>query len=138
MKKEKTVAEWVALTAWPAGLFTDTLPSARAFYLPLVAHQGTVGVLGLRPCQKKRTTPDLMTLAETFARQLAVGIRTRNRLPVDPANFYIPLPHAGEGRGIIKFELSPDDPSQIKSRSPSLSLPLKGGGKVFVGQTFFV
>jgi len=72
--KEKTVAEWVALHSRPAGLFTDTLPSARAFYLPLVAHQGTVGVLGLRPCQKKRTTPDLMTLAETFARQLAVGI----------------------------------------------------------------
>jgi two-component system sensor histidine kinase KdpD len=72
--KEKAVAEWVALNSRPAGLFTDTLPSARAFYLPLVAPEGTVGVLGLCPRQKQRASPELMTLAETFARQLAVGI----------------------------------------------------------------
>jgi len=72
--KEKAVAEWVALNSRPAGLFTDTLPSARAFYLPLVAPGGTVGVLGLCPRQKQRASPELMTLAETFARQLAVGI----------------------------------------------------------------
>jgi two-component system sensor histidine kinase KdpD len=72
--KEKAVAEWVALNGQPAGLFTDTLPSARAFYLPLVTPEGTVGVLGLCPHQKHRASPELMTLAEAFARQLAVGI----------------------------------------------------------------
>jgi two-component system sensor histidine kinase KdpD len=73
-EKEKIVAEWVALHSQPAGLFTDTLPSARAFYLPLVASEGTVGVLALMPRKRQRTAPELMTLAETFARQLAVGI----------------------------------------------------------------
>ena len=72
--KEKAVAAWVALNGRPAGLFTDTLPSARAFYLPLVTSAGTVGVLGLCPRQHQRASPELMTLAETFARQLAVGI----------------------------------------------------------------
>ncbi len=72
--KEKAVAEWVALHSRPAGLFTDTLPGARGFYLPLIAHGQTVGVLGLRPRKPKRTAPDLMILAETFAQQLAVGI----------------------------------------------------------------
>jgi len=77
--KEKGVADWVALNSRPAGLFTDTLSSAKAFYLPLVASQGTVGVLGLHPREQKRSSPELMTLAETFARQLAVGIE-RERL----------------------------------------------------------
>ena len=72
--KERSVAEWVALNSRPAGLFTDTLSSAKAFYLPLVASQGTVGVLGLYPREQKRSSPELMILAETFARQLAVGI----------------------------------------------------------------
>lgn len=73
-EKERSVAEWVALNSRPAGLFTDTLSSAKAFYLPLVASQGTVGVIGLCPREQKRSSPELMTLAETFARQLAVGI----------------------------------------------------------------
>ena len=72
--KERSVAAWAALHSRPAGLFTDTLPSVRAFYLPLVAHGQTVGALGLRPRKQKRATPDLMALAETFAQQLAIGI----------------------------------------------------------------
>jgi two-component system, OmpR family, sensor histidine kinase KdpD len=82
--KEKVVAEWVALHNRPAGLFTDTLPSARAFYLPLTTNEGTVGVLGLRPRKRQRTTPDLMVLAETFARQLAVGISRERQNRPDP------------------------------------------------------
>ena len=73
-EKEMAVAEWAALHSRPAGLFTDTLPSAKAFYLPLVASHGTVGALGLSPRRKLVDTPELTALAETFARQLAMGI----------------------------------------------------------------
>ncbi|MCX6646412.1 MAG: sensor histidine kinase KdpD [bacterium] len=73
-EKEMSVAEWTALHSRSAGLFTDTLPSAKALYLPLVASHGTVGVMGLKPRRKRPDTPELTALAETFARQLAMGI----------------------------------------------------------------
>jgi two-component system, OmpR family, sensor histidine kinase KdpD len=73
-EKEAAVAEWAAIHSRPAGLHTDTLPTAKALYIPLVASQGTVGVLGMRPRRKRPDTPELTALAETFARQLAMGI----------------------------------------------------------------
>jgi len=73
-EKEMTVAEWSALHSKPAGLGTDTLPTAKALYIPLIASQGTVGVLGMRPHRKRPDTPEMTALAETFARQLAMGI----------------------------------------------------------------
>lgn len=47
--KERGVAQWVFEHRKPAGRGTDTLPSAEALYLPLIASRGPVGVLGLRP-----------------------------------------------------------------------------------------
>jgi len=82
-EKERTVASWVAIHRRPAGLFTETLPAARAFYLPLVASAGSVGVLGLMPRKLKSAPPDFMTLAETFARQLAIAIE-RETAPRNP------------------------------------------------------
>lgn len=73
-ENEMGVAEWSALHGRPAGLGTDTLPTAKALYIPLVASQGTVGVLGMRPRRRRPDTPELTALAETFARQLAMGI----------------------------------------------------------------
>lgn len=73
-EKEMGVAEWVAIHSRPAGMFTDTLPLAKAYYIPLVASQGTVGVLGLRPHRNRPSSPELTAFIETCARQLAVGI----------------------------------------------------------------
>ena len=73
-EKEMSVAAWTAIHNRPAGLFTDTLPAASAYYLPLVASQGIVGVLGLKPRRRRPATPELMNIVEVFARQLAVGI----------------------------------------------------------------
>ena len=42
---DRAVAEWVWSHDKPAGLSTDTLPSARALYTPLRGAQGGVGVL---------------------------------------------------------------------------------------------
>jgi len=73
-EKEMAVAEWAAIHSRPAGLRTDTLPTAKAFYIPLVASQGTVGAVGMRQRRKRPDTPEMTALAETFARQLAMGI----------------------------------------------------------------
>ena len=73
-EKETSVAKWAVIHSKPAGFLTDTLPTAKALYIPLVASQSTVGVLGLKPRRKRPDTPELMALAETFARQLAMGI----------------------------------------------------------------
>ncbi len=70
----ETVAEWTILHNRPAGLFTDTFPNSDAMFLPLMASQGTVGSLALKPRRKQSLTPELNLLAETFARQLAMGI----------------------------------------------------------------
>ncbi|MDD5306436.1 MAG: sensor histidine kinase KdpD [Deltaproteobacteria bacterium] len=46
--REEAAARWVFEHEQPAGRFTDTLPSATGFYLPLRAATRTVGVIGIR------------------------------------------------------------------------------------------
>jgi two-component system sensor histidine kinase KdpD len=64
--KDKGVAEWVWLHQGAAGLGTDTLPSARALFLPLRGARGRVGVLALYPSAVTRLGDDRQLL-ETFA-----------------------------------------------------------------------
>lgn len=72
---EQGVAQWVYDHRQPAGLGTDTLPSAEAIYMPLVGSLRTVGVLGLRPDQPRRAqSPEHMHLLETFASQTALAV----------------------------------------------------------------
>jgi two-component system sensor histidine kinase KdpD len=73
-EKERAVAEWVFRNRRMAGRFTDTLPSASGYYVPLVREGGAVGVLGIR-----RPVGEVLTLAqrdliEVFARQLALSV----------------------------------------------------------------
>jgi two-component system sensor histidine kinase KdpD len=66
--KDMGVAEWVWAHQRPAGANTDTLPSARALFLPLKGARGRVGVLALFPSEEKRLDdPDDRHLLETFA-----------------------------------------------------------------------
>lgn len=72
---EQGVAQWVYDHRQPAGLGTDTLPSAEALYMPLVGAQRTIGVLGLRPDQPRRVhAPEQMHLLETFSSQTALAL----------------------------------------------------------------
>ncbi len=69
------VAQWVYDHGKPAGLGTDTLPAASAQYLPLTATHHTLGVLAVRPTQKRRLLlPEQRHLLETFAGQIALAI----------------------------------------------------------------
>jgi two-component system sensor histidine kinase KdpD len=73
--KEQSVAEWVWDHERPAGFSTDTLPSARAMYLPLFASRGKVAVLGVRPEDPKRLlTPETRQHLAAFANQIASAI----------------------------------------------------------------
>jgi len=72
---DQGVAQWVYDHGQLAGLGTDTLPAAKALYLPLLASRGTAGVLGVRPAQARRfVAPDQLHLLETFASQAALAI----------------------------------------------------------------
>ena len=66
--KDLGVAEWVWLHQRPAGTGTDTLPSARALFVPLKGARGRVGVLALYPSPATRLgDPDERQLLDTFA-----------------------------------------------------------------------
>ncbi|MFI5357672.1 MAG: DUF4118 domain-containing protein [Opitutales bacterium] len=72
--KERGVADWVFNNRRPAGRFTDTLPAAAAFHLPLVREGRSVGVLGIIPAKGRVLTLAQRDLLETFARQLALSV----------------------------------------------------------------
>jgi two-component system sensor histidine kinase KdpD len=79
-EKERSVAQWVWEHDKPAGLGTDTLPSASALYVPLGGAHGSVGVLGVKPNDPHRFDDGQQrTLLDVFASQIASAIE-RGRL----------------------------------------------------------
>jgi two-component system sensor histidine kinase KdpD len=74
-QQELSVAQWVYEHRQPAGLGSDTLPGAKALYLPLVASAGAIGVVGILP--KTATDglePEQFHYLEAFANQTAIAI----------------------------------------------------------------
>lgn len=74
-QREVSVARWAFDHRGRAGLGTDTLPGAKALYLPLVASARTVGVLGVLP----RPPVDALSheqihVLESFANQVAMAL----------------------------------------------------------------
>jgi two-component system sensor histidine kinase KdpD len=66
--KDLGVAEWTWLHQRKAGTGTDTLPSARALFIPLKGARGRVGVLALYPSAATRLgNADERQLLDTFA-----------------------------------------------------------------------
>jgi two-component system sensor histidine kinase KdpD len=74
-EKERGVVEWVARNDKPAGLGTDTLPSAAALYVPMREPHERVGVLGVMPGNGERfMDPEQRSLLDVFAAQLASAL----------------------------------------------------------------
>ncbi len=80
---ELAVAQWVFEHHQVAGAGTDTLPEARALYVPLASPTGAVGVIGIRPDAERpfgvRRTEQLLAPAQrqlltTFAGQIALAL----------------------------------------------------------------
>lgn len=67
--REESVARWAFTHKQNAGLGTDTLPSASALYVPLIASSGAVGVIGVMPHDDLDGgyTTDKLELLEAFA-----------------------------------------------------------------------
>jgi two-component system sensor histidine kinase KdpD len=89
--RDMGVAEWVWLHQQPAGMTTDTLPSAKALYLPLAGARGRVGVLGVRPAQPRRfLDPDQRQLLNTFASQIATAVE-RGKLAAEAQGAHLQM-----------------------------------------------
>ena len=74
-EKELGVVEWVWSHDKVAGLGTDTLPSARAVYMPLHGAQGAVGVLGVMPSDPSRFNDvEQRALIDVFANQIGSAL----------------------------------------------------------------
>jgi two-component system sensor histidine kinase KdpD len=74
-KKELSVARWAFDNRHSAGLSTDTLPGAKALYLPMVASSGVVGVVGVLPEDAQwRFDPEDIHFLESFVNQTAMAI----------------------------------------------------------------
>jgi two-component system, OmpR family, sensor histidine kinase KdpD len=72
---EGGVVRWVFEHRQMAGLGTDTLPGAQALYVPLIASQGIVGVIGIKPPDAQAfADPEQLHLLETFANQAALAV----------------------------------------------------------------
>lgn len=66
--REESVARWAFSHKQTAGLGTDTLPSASAFYAPLISSSGVMGVIGLMPHEKSAGySTDKIELIEAFS-----------------------------------------------------------------------
>lgn len=73
--KEEGVARWVYDMGQIAGAGTDTLPFSEALYVPLLASQGTIGVLRVRPTESGHLfSPEQMHLLEDCANQIALAL----------------------------------------------------------------
>lgn len=72
---DRGTVEWVWLHGKPAGLGTDTLPSASARFLLLRGGRSKVGVLGVKPRRPRDLVdPEQRQLLETFAAQVASAV----------------------------------------------------------------
>jgi two-component system sensor histidine kinase KdpD len=74
-ENERSVAQWAFDHSQPAGAGTQTLPAARALYLPLIVPTGAVGVLAVA---HRETDPPLppeqLHLLEMFANQAGLAL----------------------------------------------------------------
>ena len=73
-EKEQGVATWAFRNRKTAGRFTDTLPAAEAFYLPLVAGDRALGVMGVQPPPGSALSLAQRDLLDTFGSQIALAL----------------------------------------------------------------
>lgn len=71
-EKERGVADWAWRNGRKAGRFTDTLPSAEGFHVPLVREGVALGVFVVRGVPDASLTLAQRDLAESFGAQLAL------------------------------------------------------------------
>ncbi len=73
--RERSTAKWAFENGREAGFGTDTMPSAKGVYLPLLVEGQVIGVLGLMPSGAPRLDADDRRLLEAFAAILASSLK---------------------------------------------------------------
>ena len=77
--KEMGAVRWVLENGQAAGRHTDTLPTARGLYLPLIAGNGVLGAIGLTPREAgRRFTGAEMQKFEIFSSLVAGALAARH------------------------------------------------------------
>lgn len=71
---EGHVAEWVHQHRRPAGRGTDTLPSASALHLPMIAGESCLGVVALKLVPRTSLDLEQRQLLEAFVNQVALAM----------------------------------------------------------------
>ena len=74
--KERGVADWAWRNRKKAGRFTDTLPAAECFHVPLVRENLALGVLVIHVSPDATLTLAQRDLAESFGAQLALLVES--------------------------------------------------------------
>ncbi len=77
-EKEWTAAQWAYHHHRPAGLATDTLPTAQALYLPIFTTRQAYAVLQVQPEPGQALSFDTRQLLETLCMQLALALERHN------------------------------------------------------------
>jgi two-component system sensor histidine kinase KdpD len=80
--KEKSVATWAFQKRQPAGRFTETLPDAENFYLPLVSMDRTLGILAMQPAPDQTWGLDQRSLVESFASLMTVIVEKESLIKI--------------------------------------------------------
>jgi two-component system sensor histidine kinase KdpD len=75
-ERERAVADWVWRNRKQAGRFTDTLPSAKGFYVPLVREDSALGVLVVRVEPEISLSIAQRDLIAVFASQMALFVES--------------------------------------------------------------
>jgi two-component system sensor histidine kinase KdpD len=74
-ENDAAIATWAFQHQQAAGHGTDTIPDAKALYLPLNATKGAIGVMGVWLAgTTKQLTSEQLRLLEAFADLAAMGI----------------------------------------------------------------
>lgn len=113
-EKEMAVARWAAEHADAAGLGTQTLPGARAQYIPLVAGDTVLGVLGVEPDSPAQVaSADRRSLLDAFRQLAALAVER------------VTLAEAGRARA-VEIEAERLRSTLLSSLSHDLRTPLAG------------
>jgi two-component system sensor histidine kinase KdpD len=68
--KEMQVAVWSLKNGRKAGKYTDNIPSANGFYIPLFTSRGNLGVLGIQYRNNKKPSVENEVLLNNFSKQI--------------------------------------------------------------------
>jgi len=75
---EQAVAAWVYKNRKPAGISTDTLPGAKAFYLPIRTHETVFAVIGIVLKSEERIEPFVRSLLSAMLGEIAFAVEKHN------------------------------------------------------------